>query len=98
MYPEHPLGDERDITPTSLILNILWLAFGGAWETRFTLEGSVRWLEGAGPWGWAAGIGLRLRAAKGRRGTRHQGAGDQRGTDPAPPRRAFAFRELHHSP
>ncbi|MEZ5928386.1 MAG: YccF domain-containing protein [Parvularculaceae bacterium] len=30
MYPEHPLGDERDITPTSLILNILWLAFGGA--------------------------------------------------------------------
>ena len=30
MYPEHPLGDERDITPTSLILNILWLALGGA--------------------------------------------------------------------
>lgn len=36
----------------------VWLAFGGAWETRFTLEGSVRWLEGAGSWGWAAGIGL----------------------------------------
>lgn len=36
----------------------VWVAFGGAWEARFTLDGSVRWLENAGPWGWAAGIGL----------------------------------------
>lgn len=33
-----------------------WLLWGGAWETQFTLEGSVRWLERAGPWAWAAGI------------------------------------------
>lgn len=36
----------------------VWLACGGAWEERFTLEGSIRWLEAAGPWGWAAGVGL----------------------------------------
>ena len=36
----------------------VWLAFGGAWEARFTLEGAVQWLENAGPWSWAAGIGL----------------------------------------
>ena len=30
MYPDHPLQDERGITPFSLILNILWLVFGGA--------------------------------------------------------------------
>lgn len=29
MYPDHPLGDERGITPIALILNILWLVFGG---------------------------------------------------------------------
>ena len=30
MYPDHPLNDERDITPIALVLNILWLVFGGA--------------------------------------------------------------------
>lgn len=31
MYRDHPLATpENDIDPTSLILNILWLAFGGA--------------------------------------------------------------------
>lgn len=29
MYPDHPLGDERGITPIAFILNILWLVFGG---------------------------------------------------------------------
>lgn len=29
MYPDHPLSDERGITPIALILNILWLVFGG---------------------------------------------------------------------
>ena len=30
MYPEHPLRDEGSISAVSLILNILWLALGGA--------------------------------------------------------------------
>ena len=30
MYREHPLGDEGSISPIALILNILWLALGGA--------------------------------------------------------------------
>lgn len=30
MYPDHPLADERGITPIAFILNILWLALGGA--------------------------------------------------------------------
>ncbi|HXI88243.1 MAG TPA: YccF domain-containing protein [Parvularculaceae bacterium] len=30
MYDEHPLTDESEISPASLVLNILWLAFGGA--------------------------------------------------------------------
>lgn len=33
-----------------------WLVWGGAWESRFTQEGGVRWLEQAGPWAWAAGF------------------------------------------
>lgn len=32
---------------------MLW---GGRWEDQFTFAGSVRWLESAGPWAWAAGI------------------------------------------
>lgn len=27
-------------------------------EQRFTLQGTVAWIEGTGPWAWAAGIGL----------------------------------------
>jgi len=30
MYPDHPLSDERGVTPIALALNILWLVFGGA--------------------------------------------------------------------
>lgn len=30
MYPEHPLQDERGVTPFALLLNILWLVLGGA--------------------------------------------------------------------
>lgn len=35
-----------------------WMLWGGGWEEGFTLAGSVAWLERAGPWAWAAGIGL----------------------------------------
>jgi len=35
-----------------------WLVWGGGWDRHFTLEGSIRWLEGTGSWAWAAGIGL----------------------------------------
>ncbi len=35
-----------------------WAIWGGDWEERFTLSGTVAALEGAGPWAWAAGIGL----------------------------------------
>jgi len=37
---------------------VSWLLWGGSLENRFSLEGSVAWLEAAGPWAWAAGIGL----------------------------------------
>lgn len=30
MYPDHPLADERRMTPIALILNVFWLALGGA--------------------------------------------------------------------
>jgi uncharacterized membrane protein YdjX (TVP38/TMEM64 family) len=42
----------------SLLMLGIWLGFGGAWEERFTFEGSVKWLESCGDWAWAAGIGL----------------------------------------
>ena len=35
-----------------------WLLWGGKWETWFTLEGAVAWIENTGPWAWAAGIAL----------------------------------------
>ena len=45
-----------------LVLAILflvgWMVWGGGWEARFNLEGSVAWLRSAGPWAWAAGMGL----------------------------------------
>lgn len=41
----------------ALVLGI-WQVWGGGWEAQFTLEGSVRSLEKAGPWAWAAGIAL----------------------------------------
>ena len=42
----------------AVIILACWMVWGGAWEKRFTLAGSVAWLEAAGPWAWAAGIGL----------------------------------------
>jgi uncharacterized membrane protein YdjX (TVP38/TMEM64 family) len=41
----------------SLIL-LVWGIWGGQWTERFTLAGSVKWLEGAGAWAWMAGIAL----------------------------------------
>jgi uncharacterized membrane protein YdjX (TVP38/TMEM64 family) len=41
----------------ALIL-LVWLIWGGAWEAHFTLPGAAAWLRQAGPWAWAAGIGL----------------------------------------
>jgi uncharacterized membrane protein YdjX (TVP38/TMEM64 family) len=38
-----------------LILGI-WMIWGGHWDQAFTFAGSVKWLEAAGPWAWAAGI------------------------------------------
>lgn len=35
-----------------------WVIWGGIWDETFTLAGSVKWLENAGPWAWAAGIAL----------------------------------------
>jgi uncharacterized membrane protein YdjX (TVP38/TMEM64 family) len=35
-----------------------WAIWGAGWDERFTLAGSVAWLESAGPWAWAAGIAL----------------------------------------
>lgn len=37
-----------------------WMIWGAGWESRFTLEGTIHWLESAGSWAWAAGIGLLL--------------------------------------
>lgn len=42
----------------AVICLVIWAVTGDVWEQRFTLDGSVRWLEAAGPWAWAAGIGL----------------------------------------
>ncbi|MEP4077942.1 TVP38/TMEM64 family protein [Haloferula sp.] len=42
----------------SFLMLGIWLGYGGAWEKRFTLEGSVKWLESSGDWAWGAGIGL----------------------------------------
>ncbi len=33
-----------------------WMIWGGGWDRHFSFSGSVRWLEGAGPWAWLAGI------------------------------------------
>lgn len=40
------------------VVIVIWLLWGGSWEARFTLQGAAAWIEGAGPWAWAAGIGL----------------------------------------
>lgn len=33
-----------------------WMIWGGGWSEHFSFAGSVRWLEGTGPWAWVAGI------------------------------------------
>ena len=42
----------------SALVLATWLIWGGSLEESFSLEGSVAWLGQAGPWAWAAGIGL----------------------------------------
>lgn len=42
----------------STLVLATWLLWGGKWETWFTLEGTVTWIEDTGPWAWAAGIAL----------------------------------------
>lgn len=41
----------------SLIL-LIWGIWGDHWTERFTLDGSIKWMEGTGRWAWAAGISL----------------------------------------
>jgi uncharacterized membrane protein YdjX (TVP38/TMEM64 family) len=45
------------IALAALIL-LIWIIWGGAWESHFTLAGAASWLQQAGPWAWSAGIGL----------------------------------------
>jgi uncharacterized membrane protein YdjX (TVP38/TMEM64 family) len=40
----------------ALLVLAIWWQWGGSWDQQFTFEGSVRWLESAGSWAWAAGI------------------------------------------
>ncbi len=40
----------------AVIFLISWWIWGGRWDERFTLEGSVLWLEEAGSWAWLAGM------------------------------------------
>ncbi len=42
----------------AVLILVVWAIWGGAWETHFTLAGAASWLRQAGPWAWAAGIGL----------------------------------------
>ncbi len=42
----------------SAAILLVWLLWGGAWEQRFTLEGTVAWMGEAGAWAWAAGMAL----------------------------------------
>lgn len=42
----------------AILFLVCWMIWGGGWESRFNLEGSIAWLQSAGPWAWAAGIGL----------------------------------------
>jgi len=37
---------------------LIWGIWGGDWTEQFTLVGSVKWMESAGPWAWLAGISL----------------------------------------
>jgi len=40
------------------VVLLSWAIWGGAWESRFSLEGAVDELTAAGSWAWAWGMGL----------------------------------------
>jgi uncharacterized membrane protein YdjX (TVP38/TMEM64 family) len=42
----------------ALIFLLSWMIWGGVWDERFTLGGTIAWLEGSGRWAWAAGMGM----------------------------------------
>lgn len=42
----------------SALVIVVWVLWGGHWEQHFTLAGAAEWMKQAGPWAWAAGIGL----------------------------------------
>jgi len=42
----------------SALVIAVWLLWGGHWEQHFTLTGAAVWMKQAGPWAWAAGMGL----------------------------------------
>ncbi len=42
----------------AILLLGTWAAWGAGWDKRFTLAGSVEWLNSAGPWAWVVGIAL----------------------------------------
>lgn len=42
----------------ALLFLAVWMIWGGSWDERFTLDGTVAWIQGTGSWAWAAGIGL----------------------------------------
>ncbi|MDB6079412.1 MAG: DedA family protein [Akkermansiaceae bacterium] len=46
------------LTALAALILATWLIWGGGMEQRFGLSGSIAWLEAAGSWAWAAGIGL----------------------------------------
>jgi uncharacterized membrane protein YdjX (TVP38/TMEM64 family) len=40
----------------AVLILAIWSIWGGAWADQFTFDGSVKWLESAGPWAWLAGL------------------------------------------
>jgi uncharacterized membrane protein YdjX (TVP38/TMEM64 family) len=40
----------------AILILAIWGIWGGAWEDSFTFDASVKWLQGAGPWAWLAGL------------------------------------------
>lgn len=42
----------------SVLILLSWWLWGGSLEEKFTLAGAAAWLDAAGPWAGAAGIGL----------------------------------------
>ncbi len=36
----------------------IWMIWGGGWDERFTIQGTISWLGESGGWAWAAGMGL----------------------------------------